>query len=365
MSKVRKNKILKLLIFTLALFTSGCSLAPKEEVLPDPPVISEASVEEYRKAEVIRGDIIERVTVECRYNAYNMENLSFKVNGLGIYNVYVEEGDYVKAGDILAELNMDDLDEQIEGQLEKIDLIKLRLVHQNELKDLTLSTRDTLRQMDGYNDQIEARYEGELAGHDDSINKLEGELYIDEKRLDKLFEEVEKRQLLAGIDGLISYIYDYNDWDVSDKDRRFITIYDPDSMVFVTDGNDSELFSPGQIVEVSVLNTKYPAVVLSQEEVDRFNGDDSVEGAIYLRLTDGNEIIETNSRGTIEFVLNEYKDVLYLPQSAVHRDNERMIVYVEDEGGFKSIKEVETGIVSDRKIEILSGLEEGDSVIID
>ncbi len=361
---IRHNR-LKVLITTLILFTSACSFAPKEELLPEPPVISEASVQEYRKAEVIRGDIIERVTVECSYNAFNREDLSFNINGLNIYNIYVEEGDYVKAGDLLGELQMDELNEQIEKRLEEVEMINLRLTNDKVLKDFTLSTRDTLREFDDYNSQIESKYESEIASYDDKINRYEGELYIEEKRLNKLYEEVEKRQIISGIDGLVSYVADYNDWDQSDKDKRFITIYNPESMVFVTNGDEAQLFTPGQEVDISVLNTNYPAIVLSQEEVNKFNGSDPEEGIVYLRPTEGGETLEINSRGFITFVLNEYLDVLYLPQSSVYKDQDRMIVYVEDEGGFKSIKEIETGIISDRKVEILSGLEEGDSVILD
>ncbi|MNO05628.1 HlyD family secretion protein [compost metagenome] len=57
--------------------------------------------------------------------------------------------------------------------------------------------------------------------------------------------------------------------------------------------------------------------------------------------------------------------MLYLPVSAVYEENGVSVVYVEDGDGFKSVKEIKTGFTAERKIEILSGLEEGDSVILE
>ena len=113
----KHNKIFALILI-LVLLTTSCNLAPKEEVLPDAPVIQETKVKEYKKAEVLRGDIIDKVSVESRYTAFQSEELKFGINGSRIYNVYVEEGDYVKAGDLLAELMMDDLKEQTQDYLD-------------------------------------------------------------------------------------------------------------------------------------------------------------------------------------------------------------------------------------------------------
>ena len=45
--------------------------------------------------------------------------------------------------------------------------------------------------------------------------------------------------------------------------------------------------------------------------------------------------------------------------------NDRKIVYVEDENGIRGVRDVETGLVTDKYIEIVSGLKEGDSVIVE
>ena len=63
-------------------------------------------------------------------------------------------------------------------------------------------------------------------------------------------------------------------------------------------------------------------------------------------------------------VKEERKDVLYLPKSAVSKLGDKDVVYREDENGFKSPVEVKVGLVAQNKAEIVSGLEEGDAVIV-
>ena len=64
------------------------------------------------------------------------------------------------------------------------------------------------------------------------------------------------------------------------------------------------------------------------------------------------------------YIIEEHNDVLYLPDSAVNKMGDSYIVYYEDENGLKSAKEVTVGLKAENKIEITSGLEFGDAVIV-
>ncbi len=89
------------------------------------------------------------------------------------------------------------------------------------------------------------------------------------------------------------------------------------------------------------------------------------DGVVYLQVDNSEERLHKDALGEIILILKELRDILYLPSSAIHKDNGKSIVYVEDEGGFKSIKEIMTGMTAGRKIEVISGLNEGDSVILE
>jgi len=209
------------------------------------------------------------------------------------------------------------------------------------------------------------RYESEISRHEDTIKELEEDLYFEQQRLDTLNEEVRKHQIFAGIDGLILSIKRFGWRDVSNTKDTVITVYDPDTMVFVTSGKNPELFNTGDELEVTAGRETYRAVVIDPTELDEEYTADASDGVKYLRIIDDKTRPLIDTWGEITFTLKELKDVLYLPQSAVHSDSGKSIVYVEDEGGFKSVKEIQTGFVADRKVEIISGLNEGDTVILE
>ncbi len=74
--------------------------------------------------------------------------------------------------------------------------------------------------------------------------------------------------------------------------------------------------------------------------------------------------LETGASGYAKDIVDERKDVLYLPKSAISKMGDKDIVYCEDSSGFKVPVEVEVGLVADGKAEIVSGLNEGDAVIV-
>lgn len=352
-----------LIIFIFA--ASGCGLVPKEEVLPDAPVLPTATLKEYKKATVVRGDIIQRVKVECVYKAFKTEELKFGVEGKRLAHVYFKEGDKVKAGNLLADLQMTDISDQIESRSDNIEQINMQIANQKELMDLSINTFNRLRSMEGFTAQMASKYEAEISRYEESIKELEEDLYFEQQRLDKLNEEARKHEIIAGIDGSILKIKRFGWRDVSNLKDTVVTIYDPETMVFVTSGKNPELFKDGQDITVTVGKSEYETKVLAASELGEELTAAATDGVKYLRITDSKNAPMIDSRGEIVFTLKELKNVLYLPVSAVHLDNNKSIVYVEDEGGFKSIKEIETGFTADRRVEVISGLNEGDTVILE
>ena len=62
------------------------------------------------------------------------------------------------------------------------------------------------------------------------------------------------------------------------------------------------------------------------------------------------------------FVTEEKEDILYVSRKAIVEENGKTYVYRKTALGGKELAEVETGITNGVDIEILSGLEEGDTI---
>jgi HlyD family secretion protein len=66
----------------------------------------------------------------------------------------------------------------------------------------------------------------------------------------------------------------------------------------------------------------------------------------------------------VDIIVAEYDDTLYVPIQSVVRDGDKYAVYVRGDDG-KELRYVEVGMDNNRMIHILSGLEEGEKVILD
>ena len=117
---------------------------------------------------------------------------------------------------------------------------------------------------------------------------------------------------------------------------------------------------------ITVKKENYEAVVVSAQELGlaepvRAEGKKSY---VYFALTQPSFDLKDGDTGTVEIVLNERINVLYVPAKAVTAANGEPIVYYVREDGMKAYRYVEPGMTINAYTEILSGLEEGDSVII-
>ena len=110
---------------------------------------------------------------------------------------------------------------------------------------------------------------------------------------------------------------------------------------------------------------EYEAVVASEAELG-IQEQEKTEGKaayVYLLLKTPAFDLEDGDRGTFTLVLDSRKDVLMVPEKAVTTANGQSIVYYQNEEGLKAYKPVETGLVANKMVEIISGLAEGESVI--
>ena len=141
---MRKNSLRWMSLIVVPILCTSCQIMPVEEELPAAPVIRSYEAKEYEQTMVIRGDMVLNKTVRCTYMPAKRERLSFSLGGEYIDSVYVSEGQQVRAGDLLAELEQGDLYQQISSQEYQIQLLNLRKSHIQKNQSLELSRQDAL-----------------------------------------------------------------------------------------------------------------------------------------------------------------------------------------------------------------------------
>ncbi len=102
------------------LMLAGCGLFPKEEELVKTPIIEAYQQEEFRMAEVKRGELKHYETIDAVVQTVGEKNLSFPFDNMSYEGIYVKTGDTVKQDQLLAQLNPGNRRDQVgdSGQLE-------------------------------------------------------------------------------------------------------------------------------------------------------------------------------------------------------------------------------------------------------
>jgi hypothetical protein len=201
---------------------------------------------------------------------------------------------------------------------------------------------------------IDAKYFLELEANNDA-------LHIKELRLQELQEEIRLYKIYAGMDGTVTYVRSVQEGDRSEEDRSMITIADMETTAFVVKGKDAELFSIGD--EVTILLNKSEAAAICVEAsalgISEETGKD-----VYFQLLQPDPTLESGNSGTIQVVLDSRENVLYINKNVIKTTQDKHFVYLLSEEGLRESRDVTVGKVFGDVIEILNGLKEGESVIL-
>jgi len=355
------KRMCALLSLSVLILFSGCALVPKEEVLPQMPVAKEISAEVIETVAVMRGDMIYEKDYICKYQPVSTENLYFQEHGLLIANVFVKVGDTVKAGDLIAELDNTQLHETISNQKQKVDSLNLQIAQQQSyiaLQEKRIDTLTQLVQMDsGYQSRLDAAQET-LSSQNDALVSLFARYSVELTYLEELETTLQARQLYAGMDGTVSFALNVDRGNVHSNAQQVCTIQDLSQASFV--GTiPAGRFKEGEQTQLYIQSQPRDAVVQSVEAIDGKAEDVTVRFA----LVTPDATLKTGDTAKVTLVLEHLKDVLYVPNSVLHKQGEVSYVYYLDENGLTAAKEVTIGLSVDGNTQIISGLEEGEQVI--
>ena len=366
----------------LPLLLASSALLPEEEELPASPAVRSVKAESYTMTSVVREDIVKSVKVSCTYKPARSESLSFTLGGELIENVFVREGDSVTKGQLLAELEKGSLEKQIDSENDALELIRLQISQLNERRALQ-SRRHTLRlkQIEETPDLLRTEADRLKKEENTSFGKtqedyqaelavLQDNETVHQKKLEEYRRNLDRCRLRAGIGGTVSFLREVEEGSRSVEGERFLTISDMSTSVFLVKGDDTRYFTPGQSVTINAYQKEYAATAADSssfgpEGLDPvLDKDGNVLPVMYFRLEQPDPDLEEEDTASITVLLDSRKNVLCLPSDAVKSANGETVVYYLNEAGIKDMKPVKTGLEADGKIEILSGLEAGESVIL-
>lgn len=354
-------------LLALILCLSACSILPEEEQFAKAPVIRQSTTVDYKLAPVLRGELTHTESLSCQYRAVMEETLSFRIGNELYSEIYVEKGDQVKAGDLLAELYMGDLNDQISRLEYALEGLSLEILHEKENRDAALEKhRLYLEGLEKEEREKADTLDDVRKEWDTQIERLEDKFYIESMRLEEYRTDRRSRQLVAGIDGTVTYLRSIKEGDRSVEGERFIKLADSTQNVFVGETKNHTYLKSGDMTTVTVKKVDYEAMVMTSGDLgieNRYEADSEKQEVFFMLLEPAVEL-EAGDRGTVIVLMDERTEALYVQNNAVVDVDGESAVYVKDEFGLKSVRKVETGLVTSKYTEIVTGLTEGEFVII-
>lgn len=362
------NKLLGLMaaqLFVMSFF-SGCAA---EEADNDNIVIveQETVAKEYKLAVAAIDDVIKSKGIKCVYTQLNGQEVSFELSGKMISKVYVKEGDTVKKGQLLAELSSGSREAEQEQLEYQIARNKLLLEHAEEDENYEISRR-----------WLEYMYQsGQSAQEKEALEKgiedlqrnyrytkedCQDAITLDEKQLAQLTTEARQGKVYAAMAGTVMDLKDKLEGSTSTRGEVIMTVMDNTQCIFLVEDTEyASYFTEGQEVDMSIsYGNGSGSYKLIPYEMDKWG--DSLQFSITESSTNGT--IDPGTSGTIKVILEQKNQVLTLPVNAVHTADDKKYVYVSGENGMREVKWIETGLEGDDKIEVTSGLLEGEKVIL-
>ncbi|WP_162848431.1 efflux RND transporter periplasmic adaptor subunit [Paenibacillus nanensis] len=327
-----------LLLFMIPL--TGCSLLPAEEEPLKPPLVKPAQ-ENYRTEPVVRGPIAQEVRGNGTLESYESDAISFAAEGGRVKEVFVRAGDEVKKGDVLVQLAVGDLDIQVK-QLELNMLV----------------AKGKLR-------------EAKLSENADAIAAAELQYEIDQLKYSRLLESLENKQLLATMDGTITYVAPLEEGSRVEPYETVVMLSDPKKLriAFQVDTtSDASKIGVGFTAMLKFGDEEIAGKVTQTPSTAPFTEDDILKqrymNHVYVESDQLPETAEIGDRTDVTVRLQEREDALIIPRSGLRSYLGRTFVRVLEDGGKVREIDVEQGIVGSTVVEISKGLEEGQLIIL-
>jgi HlyD family secretion protein len=393
---MKANQWYFLLLLAFCLMISACSAGNSNAPTPTPvPALVNYDNAIYT---VERGPIREEQNLVGQIFPAIQDDLFFRSSGF-VTRILFKEGEQFKKGDLLAELQVDDLLNQLEQARIDLEVAQGNLANYNAQREYDLKKAESevniwkkrlelaqleLESSSGTNREraqinLDITQEN-LTLAENALQLLQGNInpYIEqavtrsELAVSRLESLIEERQILAPYDGVV---LDSNirPGQQIDAFENIFTIGDPTEQVIAVpfDFNLSTFLNDETQVSF-FLNSNdtqgYPVKFLPDFELAR--GTESVNETsraenLYFSLPEGiaPEDIPLNRNFVLKVLLGEKQDALLLPPAAVREYKGVNFVIVLEGDRRQRVEIYQVGLKTPERWEVVGDLEEGDQVI--
>jgi len=356
-------------------------------------------------AKVEKGDLAKSVVATGKVEPITKVEIKSKASGI-VKKLYVDAGDRVKKGQVLAELDREEISAQVaqarasleasEASLKgseadyeraKVDaegpdvpmlkrayeraqgMAKEGVVSASQLDDAQKNYELGLNKMNVAKAQLQVLKA--------KIGQAAASLARDKATLVQLEEQLSYTTVVSPIDGIILS----RDVEVGDAVSSILVLGSSATLI-MTEGDTSEVYVKGKVDESDIgkVYLGQPARIKVESFKDKtFNGkvtkispmgvekDNVTTFEVRVSINNPGGELKAAMTANAEIILEEHKNVLQIPEGSILYDKDKKAsVEVPDEKGKEGKKKVAVniGISNGAKTEVLGGLKEGDQVVL-
>ena len=312
---------------------TGCFFFPAEEELLEPPTVAieDIAYSTYTaKQKTIEDKTVATGYVFCK----SQYNASFPESGGTLKTIYVTAGQHVEEGDLLAELDVGDLDYLYKQQL---------LIVQK----------------------------AQIAYNSSGTAEARLTLEMEQNTLTEYERQLNNSRIYAGMTGEVCFVQDMDPGTTVTAYKTIIKIVDPSQLCIQYSSSNMKSFPLGEEVTITVDGEDYSGCVsktptdVKEGLYDDFHAVMKDTSSIYCEFTDGTpSFLTVGQTADITAVFARHENAVVISKTLVKTDGDRTYVTILDENDTKKEVDVTVGITNATEAEILTGLNAGDRVVV-
>ncbi|HEX7730519.1 MAG TPA: efflux RND transporter periplasmic adaptor subunit [Terracidiphilus sp.] len=358
-----------------------------------------------RIAKVTRGDVARSVVATGKIQPITKVEVKSKASGI-VEKLYVDINNHVKKGQPLAQLDQQEISAQVDAQRAQLAAAEANVatyqanIEQDKVNaaapDLPMykATLERYRQMLSEGvvsrqafDDANKDYLAALTRRDSSkaqvlvdtarLKQARAQVQQSQASLKQLEEQLSYTTITAPMDGVILS----RDVEIGDAVSSILVLGSTATLV-MTEGDTTQVYVQGKVDEADIAHVymSQPARIKVESFRDRiFNGkvtkiaplgvekDNVTTFEVRVSIDNPGGELKANMTANAEILLDEHKGVLTVPENAVVYDNKKEAsVDVPDATQKEGTRRVhvKVGLSNGSVTEILSGLKEGDQVVL-
>lgn len=340
----------------------------------------------YITTQVARGNLEKTVLADGKISAFKLVNVGAQVSGQ-IKKLYVKLGDEVKVGQMIAEI--DDLKQKNDLKQSEASLTSLeaqRKAKEANLKNYQLTYDRQLKLVKkgvGVQSDLDAA-EAQLDAIKADIASLDADIIRARIAVDTAQVNLGYTKITSPIDGVVvaTPVEEGQTVNSVQSAPTIVKVAQLDKMTVEAQISEADVINvttgmpiyftilglPEQRFEGLTLRAIEPAPTSINNETT--SSSSSTNSAIYYNglfdVDNPKHILRISMSAQVYIILDQAKDVLYIPSNAIQRklNNNLAIVFVLDDNQKLIEKEIQYGLDNHVNVEVKAGLNENDTIVV-